>query len=108
MYSHFTFANGGNPYITFNNKGLFDMIKKYEIEITGKQMYHVLGRRKKPENISNYEFIKGVLRNFIIDFSLMFSEYTCFYSELVEYQNFFETYGYKYGLTKELKENGIL
>lgn len=108
MYSHFEFKNGGNPYITFKNKGLFDMIKTYNIEIIGKQFYRVSDRRKKPKNISNYEFIKGVLRDFIIECSLLFSEYSFFQSELIEWACFFETYGKKYGLTKELKENGLI
>lgn len=108
MYILFEYGNGGNPYITTKETGLFNMIKKYELETVGKDHYRIIGRNRKPQTMTTYNHIKEVLRSFIIEWSLLFSEYSFFQSELIEWACFFETYGKKYGLTKELKENGIL
>lgn len=37
-----------------------------------------------------------------------FANFNYSYSELAEWQNFFEEYGKKYGLIKEFKENAII
>lgn len=108
MYILFEYSNGGNPYIATKETGLFNMIKKYELETVGKDRYRIIGRNRKPQTMTTYNHIKEVLRSFIIEWSLLFSEYSFFQSELIEWAGFFETYGKKYGLTKELKENGLI
>ncbi len=102
------FENGGSPYTVTTNKGLFDIIKKYQIDVITIEHYTITGRNRKPAGMTTYNFIKETLRAFIIEWSLLFNEYTCFWSDVMEWGNFFEEYGNKYGLTKELKENGII
>lgn len=104
----FEFSNGGKPHFTTSNKALFNMIKTYDIEMTSNKSFLVTGRRKKPDTITNYDFVKSILKGFILDFALMFNEYTAFSSDLKTWSNFFNTYGSKYGLKKELAQNGVI
>lgn len=108
MYILFEYANGGNPYTTTTEKGLFNMIKKYQLDTIGKDHYKVTGRNRKPKGLTTYNYIKQILRDFIIEWQLFFNEYSFFQSELIEWANFFETYGKKYGMMKELHKNGII
>ncbi len=51
---------------------------------------------------------KEILRDFAIDWQLSFNRFCYSYSELIDYQSFFEEYGKKYGLLREFRENGII
>ena len=46
MYTHFTYKDGSNPYISFTNKKFFKMICKYHIEQVGDVFYRVTEERK--------------------------------------------------------------
>lgn len=104
MYTHFTFKDGSNPYIVKTPGTLWQMVKKYEFETIGENTYLVTG--ENTENKS-YTDLKKILRCFAIEWSLFFNEYQYSYEELAFYSDFFTTYGKKYGLLREFKENAI-
>ena len=51
---------------------------------------------------------KGEARQRAIDWQIYASKENLSYSEIAEWQGYFETLGRKFGLIKEFKENGIL
>lgn len=109
MYTAFIFKNDYNgskeTYICKTSTQLYKMLKKYDVENIGENTYKINGiRDKKPES---YNEIKNIIRGFAIEWSLNFCEYNYSYGELFYYQDFFETYGKRYGLLTEFKENAI-
>ena len=106
FYTHFTYYHGGNPYVAFNNKALFDMICKYHLEQVGDTFYHVYAERKPYKK--TYAALREILRDFAIDWQLSFSRFIYYQNTLIDYQSFFEDYGKKYGLLREFRENGII
>lgn len=55
-----------------------------------------------------YEEKKADVREKAINFQQAFSEYDFSYSEIIEYQDYFQKQGKRYGLLKEFRENGII
>lgn len=55
-----------------------------------------------------YQEKKADVREKAINFQQMFSEYDFSYSEIIEYQDYFQKQGKRYGLLKEFRENGII
>ena len=55
-----------------------------------------------------YQEKKADVREKAIDFQQVFSECDFSYSEIIEYQNYFQKQGKRYGLLKEFRENGII
>lgn len=109
MYNHFTFADHSNPYITTNNEKLFYMLRKYYYTQTGENLFYIEGLREwngKPKY--NRENNKMLLRAIAQQWQADFTNFNYSYSELAEWQNFFEEYGKKYGFIKEFKENAII
>lgn len=85
-------------------QGLFYLVKNYSIEFSGATAFKVLETNVK----KGYKDIKNALHDFAIDFTSSFNEYTSFYSEICFLSDFFSTYGARYGLLKEFKENCIV
>lgn len=109
MYTHFTFSDHSNPYITTTNKRLFEMLRKYYVVQITENSFYIEGLREwngKPKY--NRENNKMLLRAIAQQWQADFANFNYSYSELAEWQNFFEEYGKKYGLIKEFKENAII
>ena len=109
MYNHFEFKNGGNPYITTNNAGLWRMIRKYCLEQTGGHFFTVTGKAEllSVRPLSSREKDKETLRNFAAEWQYNFPDMDYAWSDLVAWSDFFTEYGRKYGLLREFRENGI-
>lgn len=105
MYTLFIYSNGANPFIAKTSGELFKMLKKYDVENIGENTYTIHGERKTPPR--SYNEIKETIKDFAIEWSLNFCEYRYSWGELSYYQDFFETYGKRYGLLTEFKENAI-
>lgn len=107
-YTYFEFYDHRNPYITTNNKNLFEILRKYYYIQTGENSFYIEGLREwngKPKY--NRENNKMLLRAIAQQWQEDFTNFNYSYSELVDWQNFFEEYGKKYGLLKEFHENAI-
>ena len=104
MYNHFQFKDGSNPYITKTLEEFWRILKKYNVEQIGDRFFLVHEERSRK---NDYQTTKQILKDFAIEWSLFFNEYTSSYSDLIFYQTFFTTYGKRYGLLKEFKENAI-
>ena len=57
--------------------------------------------------MNNYRQRQSQAREKAIEWQCDFSNSSYSYLELVEYQNYFEKLGRRYGLLKEFRENGI-
>lgn len=55
-----------------------------------------------------YQEKKADVREKAINFQIVFSECDFSYSEIIEYQDYFQKQGKRYGLLKEFRENGII
>jgi len=112
MYINFAFNDGSNPYITANNKGLFDMVCKYILTQTGASSFDVEGEASiltihTDRKLSNYQKKRLSLKTFAREWQFNFSDMVYSWDELIRWGAFFEEYGRKYGLLREFRENGI-
>lgn len=111
MYNNFHFQDGSNPYITVSNKGLFDMIRAFDLEQTGANTFEVLGRvtyyTTKGRKLTAREKGKAALAEFAKMWQNNFCNIRYSWDEVITWEVFFEEYGKKYGLLREFKENGI-
>ena len=57
---------------------------------------------------STYEKYKAKARECAVEWQLDFDNHDYTYSELQEYQSYFETLARRYGLINEFEENGII
>lgn len=106
MYINFEFPNGGNPYITKTLSEFWRMIVKYYCQQIGDNSFVVEGEREWNGKHTR-EGYKEILWAFAIDWENDFSNRNYSYGELADWQEFFETYGRKYGLLREFRENCI-
>lgn len=58
--------------------------------------------------MSNYQKLKTNARNKAIEWQLDFYNHDYSYDELAYYENYFETFGRRYGLLIEFRENGVI
>lgn len=105
MYIHFRFSNGSNPFIAFRQSTLWDMITRYETEQEFETGFIVTNYRGKYPR--NYKNLRDILQGFAIQWQSDFNNYHYTQKELIDWSNFFEKYGKKYGLLREFRENGI-
>ncbi len=106
MYIAFEFGNGSNPYVTTTDERLFEMFCKYYTEQFEPHVFIILGEREW-NGKQTRQGRKEVLRAIAQDWQIHFGEFNYSMMEIVEWTNFFETYGRKYGLLREFRENGI-
>ena len=66
------------------------------------------GKFKFPVKPLSQVKTKDEARTMAIDYQSWASEESLSYSELADYQNYFEKLGKKFKLTEEFKENGII
>ena len=77
---------------------------KYKDIITGEEM-QILTTRK---NASKYELMQAAIRQSAQEWQIRTAEKTLSYAELLHDIRIFEKYAKKYGLQRELRENGII
>ena len=77
---------------------------KYRDIITGEEM-QILTTRK---NASKYELMQAAIRQSAQEWQMRTAEKTLSYAELLHDIRIFEKYAKKYGLQRELRENGII
>lgn len=58
--------------------------------------------------MNKYQQQKEAARNRAIEWQLDFRNHSYSYSELCDFQEYFEKLGKRYGLTQEFLENGII
>lgn len=106
----FYFENGSNPYGVLGNRPdlLFKMIVSWQPEMIDNDRF------KCPEKPTeayyhavSYQFKKSALVEFAKEWQRAQSNISSSYEDLMFWQNFFETYGKKYGCLTEFHENGI-
>jgi hypothetical protein len=77
---------------------------RYKDIITGEEM-QILTTRK---NASKYELMQAAVRQSAQEWQMRSAEKTLSYAELLHDIRIFEKYAKKYGLQRELRENGII
>lgn len=109
MYRHIAFLNGSNPYISFTDKNFFEFVKNYDLEMIGKDCFVATEKQflSCKGNISNYAKAKAALQEFATEFSNRQGDFSMSWCEICEWTSFFSTYGKKYGLLREFRENGL-
>ena len=110
MYTHFRFSDGSNPFITINNKALFEMFCNYDTVQEMEQGFYVIGARQTNGNRYKltYQDKKNIARATAQSWQDSFSCFCYSWDDLANWANFFEYIGEKFGLIKEFRENGIL
>jgi len=104
MMIHFAYSDGSNPYIAKTYAALFNMVRKYNLRQVWNNQFIVESTRKsKP----TYDETKQILRDFAIMWQHRFDKVSWSYEDIANYEGFFRTYGKKYGLLREFRENGI-
>ena len=110
MYNHFIFTDGTNPYITYSDQALIKMFSKYDVDMIGINSFIVNGPAAwysvKP--LTAREKMKAIIREIAQRWQDGFDRFNYSYFDFLNWQNFFEEYGRKYGLLREFKENGII
>ena len=106
MYIHFRFENGSNPFIAFRNSTLFGMITRYDVKQEFETGFIVTSWRGNYRR--TYQNIRQIIQDFAIAWQMDFCKWHYTQKELIDWANFFETYGKKYGLLREFRENGII
>jgi len=103
MYIQFTFKVG-NPYIAMTNKRFFEMLCRWETEQVSSVEFKAV---RRIFGIKTYADKKELLRGFAIEWQNRFPDMIYSWSDVDNWQGFFEEYGKKYGLLREFRENGI-
>lgn len=105
MWTHFEFANGSNPYISKTDSDRKWMLNHYDCEQISENGFLVHGERKV--KCKTYEDWKEFFRDLAIEWQYKFGNFSYSYGELADWGDFFTTYGKRYGLLTEFRENGI-
>ena len=106
----FEFKDGSNPYGVWDNRQdeFFRMIVAWNPVIINDNTFYCVEPTKAYYGKVDYQFKKNALRNFAIDWQANIAGiFDLSYGELSWWQTFFETYGKRYGLLKEFRENCI-
>lgn len=109
MWIDISFSNGSNPYICFTNEKFFEFVKNYSLEMVGTSSFiaHECQFLTIKKTVSSYEKAKTALRDFAVEFSNKQGDFSMSWGDRCEWSAFFETYGKKYGLLREFRENAI-
>ena len=105
MWTHFEFWNGSNPYISKTDADRKWMFNHYECEQTSENGFYVHGENMN--KCKTYNDWKDFFTTLAINWQNTWDRFNYSMDELNDWHNFFYTYGKKYGLLKEYKENGI-
>ena len=109
IWVHFKYRNGGNPYISWCNDGLFHMICKYYLTPSWyDRNAFIVEEVREHSKHQTYNEKKQILQ----DFAILWQDYTktvnFSWDDLTKWGAFFTEYGKKYGLLREFRENGII
>lgn len=106
----FYFADGSNPYGIFENRLdlFFKMIVAWAPTIIDSDHFDCpINPRLAYYKAVPYSVKKDALREFAVEYQTRFGEFISSYEDIAWFSKFFETYGKKYGLLREFRENGI-
>lgn len=104
-YIRFKFSDGSNDYISFNTATFWEMLISHNLLQTGERSFLVTGCQKWRKT---YKQERAILRDFAIDWQYVANLCSYSYLDLAFWGDFFETYGRRYGLLTEFRENGII
>lgn len=106
MWVHFRkFWDGSCPYISWSKSGLWYMLTHYDCRQVGNTTFEVDGYRERVKRTRANN--KELLRDIAKEWQYESSEMNYSYGELIGWQDFFRTYGKRFGLLREFRENGI-
>ena len=106
----FYFEDGANPYGVWGDRmdEFFRMIVAWRPEMIDANTFKC---PKEPTKAyycgTDYQFKKSALREFAIEWQGAIANFDMSYEDVAWYGEFFETYGKRYGLLTEFRENGI-
>lgn len=105
----FHFDDGSNPYGVYDNRQdeFFRMIITWQPEMIDNNTFQCHKPTDAYYKPQDYWFKKDMLRTFAIEYQRCFANISSSWNDCAWYSNFFETYGRKYGLLTEFRENGI-
>lgn len=107
MYAHIEFE-AGNPWISTADENLLSILRRYELEhVEGSDYIDMWRAYERPRKITGYQEVKNALVDFSIEYQGARSECHMSYSELADWQGFFEYAGRRFGLLQEFHENAI-
>lgn len=108
MWNLVQFGNGSNPWISKTDADLLRLVKRYHlipIDRDNKLCGFVATPRTYP--VKTYQECKDAVRDFALFMDSAFALCSMSYSELADWQGFFEMIGRRYGLLTEFRENAI-
>lgn len=110
MTKWFEFKDGSNPYGVWDNRQdeFFRMVTAWYVDIVDNNNFVCYEPTRAYYERQNYKFYKEALRDFAIMWQKEQERLSISYEQLAWYQTFFETYGKRYGLLREFRENGII
>ena len=107
----FHFKDGSNPYGVYGDRQdeFFRMVVAWQPEMQDTNTF-VCPKEPTPAyyRAVDYKFKKEALREFAIEWQRAQADCVMSWGDVAWYNDFFETYGRKYGLLREFKENGII
>ena len=106
MMGYIQFADGSNPWVYFNDKGLYQWIPRFEL-VADPGETDSFTAYERPKRLKGYEQMKNAIRNLAIEWQGAFDERRYAYGDLATWRGFFTRYGTRYGLMREFHENGI-
>lgn len=114
-YIHFDFTDGSNPYLLKTShpdvfKNLFSWLTAFDFELVPAYDNFCCNAVLTENRINrrNYSEVKNRIRDFAIQWQSITSEITADYEYFMFWGAFFRTYGARYGLLTEFRENCII
>lgn len=104
MLIRFLFTDGSNPYLAKTNEKIFRMFCKYYTQQVSRVVFEVIAEREWFVE-KDYKHKKDILREVAIEWQS--GDFNYAWDDLINWGNFFEEMGRKYGLLTEFRENGI-
>lgn len=83
----------------------FDTLSRYSLEQVSELDFKIDFERRPVGD--SFEALQGLLRDFAVTWQENASHFDYAFSDLAAWSDFFETYGSKYNLLEEFRENGI-
>lgn len=108
MIKFFYFTDGSNPYMTYTEERVYQMVMKYNPEMIDNNTFRI-DMSNYLEPVKTREAKKWRFREFAIHWHhrAFSGDFEMSYDDLIQWQAFFATYGQKLGLLREFRENGI-
>ena len=101
----------GNGFITSDSDIIWKYVKSFILEpCEVDNTFAVIGKcavYSVKKHLTDYDKNKAILREFAITWQHAVNDWNLSFYDCIVWQEFFETYGKKYGLIREFHENGI-